>query len=109
MTDATRLLAMLEPAVRPGNLPGPTARLLARVESGEDGLPLEQRSFESLLEEARSIKQDAGGRVAPDSGHEETSAKKGSPLAWLGCADRIENVSVRGIHSRGPTHTASQG
>lgn len=108
-----RLLAMLEPAVRPGNLPAASARLLQRAQSAEAGLPLEQRSFASLLEQVQTGRPTAG---SPEGGHGAMTEAGGDigaegaerikryehPLAWLGRPDRIENASVREIHATGP-------
>lgn len=100
-----RLLAMLEPMVRPGNLPGPSDRLLRRSEAAEAGLPLEQRSFEALLDEAReqAAAHQTQGRPMQEQHESEAvaPARTANPLTWLGRTDWIENASVRGIRSQG--------
>jgi hypothetical protein len=81
VTDATRLLAMLEPMVRPAGMPGPAA-----LRRSEQALPLEQRSFESLLQEAKSA-----GTLPVD----ETQAKASAdPLAALKQLAAVENAGV---------------
>ena len=82
MGHEAQLLRMLEPAVRPGNLPAP-----ARVPT----LPVEQRDFESLLQEAAA----AGEAGAAESVTEVAAG----PLAALADVGRIENPSLRELLS----------
>jgi len=84
VTDATRLLAMLEPTVRPAGLPGP-----AMLRRNEQALPLEQRSFESLLQEAKASSGAAAGQA-------QTSGAA-DPLASLKQLGAVENPGVRKI------------
>ena len=67
MTDSAVLLRMLEPAVRPVTTPAGGA--------GAAQLPLEQRDFESLLNELRTTEQAEAG--------EQTSQTKLDPLRAL--------------------------
>lgn len=94
MADAMRLLAMLEPPVRPGNAPAAAPRLPQRGEGDESDLPIEQRSFEALLHDARS--RSTEGAPADDAVAPTPAA---GPLARLAGLDHIENASVRQIHS----------
>jgi hypothetical protein len=84
------LLRLLEPAVRPGGLSG-ASRAPAE--------PIEQRSFESLLDEARSIELPGAGAAEPDlleGSPEEPPAKKPAGLiGQLAQFDRIDNPSLR--------------
>lgn len=83
MGTSVDLLRMLEPAVRPtGPAPSRTA----------DTLPLEARSFESLLEEARSAAEPEP--TSETRATDQTKATKSDPLAALGGLDRIENESL---------------
>ncbi len=95
-----RLLAMLEPPVRPGNAPAAAARLLQRGEGDEAGLPIEQRSFESLLRDARHQPAEVGA-VPDNTDNTDAAARRQppGPLAQLAGLDHIENASVRQIHS----------
>jgi hypothetical protein len=77
MSNAVQLLSMLEPAVRPGGLPGPTR---AGVE------PIESRSFESLLDEAKA-KPTAGETAAP-------AKVAADPLRALSRVDLIDNAAL---------------
>ena len=79
MNTGVELLRMLEPAVRPGGLPGPQR-------TGQT--PIETRSFESLLEEARSATTPVGD--------EETTGKKAvnDPLRALSRVDLIDNAAL---------------
>jgi hypothetical protein len=97
MTIERDLLRMLEPAVRPGGLPGPVSQPRA---------PLESRSFESLLEEARAMglrgAAEAGlaGEVTQEAGGSQgvTEPRRPASAGWvgrLGSLDRIENGSLR--------------
>jgi hypothetical protein len=95
------LLRLLEPAVRPGGLSGPSK---APTE------PIEQRSFESLLEEARSLNVtgNVAGAAEPDllEGSQEKPPESPEPpespakkpaglIGQLAQFDRIDNPSLR--------------
>ncbi len=93
------LLRLLEPAVRPGGLP-------ARTDPGRP--PLEARSFESLLDEARGLtRADLMELVGPAAGDgaEPTGGKDGGaapacssmPLRHL---EDYDNASVRRLLER---------
>jgi len=69
------LLQLLEPAVRPGNVPGP---------SRAPKLPVERQSFEQML-------SDAATEPADDA--EQAAGKSARPSALPGL-DRVENTSV---------------
>jgi hypothetical protein len=86
MTSSAELLRMLEPAVRPVSVPGAaTAR--------PGSVPIEQRSFESLLADATGSGGDAG--AGDESGPAPAApTAPGSPLAGI---DRIENSALRDI------------
>jgi len=87
MTDSAALLRLLEPAVRP--VPTAPAGRVAQA-------PIEQRSFEALLDEAKSIQVTQGS-------DEETAAQPmdatspTNPLRALGSCGAIENASLRGL------------
>jgi len=90
MGQGVDLLRLLEPAVRPGGLPG-----AAKAPTP----PLEQRDFEALLAEAR---QDPGpaaaaAPAADDAAAAPAATPKAAPLAPLGQIDRIENRSLRAL------------
>ena len=79
---------MLEPAVRPGGLPGPTQ---------QPHVPIESRNFESLLDEARSMNidsQQARDATAQSTGSQIAAGKVGL-MGQLASVDRIENSSLR--------------
>ena len=84
------LLRMLEPAVRPGAVPG-MAQPAAREQ------PIEERSFDSLLEEARSL--NVSSAPEPEA-HTPAGTKKAGPLAELAGLDRIENAALRTLLTR---------
>jgi hypothetical protein len=104
MTIENDLLRMLEPAVRPVGLPPTGLREQA---------PFESRSFESFLEEARTINAqeqqgvieagagvDAAGSIRlPQAGSVEASRNDASKQpGWvrrLSGVDRIENGAMR--------------
>lgn len=69
---------MLEPAVRPGGLPGPSRASAA---------PIESRSFESLLEEAKAGAMDAGVAATAEAAGED-------PLRALSRIDLIDNAAL---------------
>lgn len=83
MVDAARLLAMLEPTVRPAGVPGP-----AGSRGTDSKLPIEQRSFESLLEEAR--KTEPMGVAGKAEGKSTDKL-----LAALGQLGAVENAGAR--------------
>ncbi|MEX0776171.1 MAG: hypothetical protein WD042_10730 [Phycisphaeraceae bacterium] len=87
--NAVQLLRMLEPAVRPGGLPGP-----ARTPS----TLIEDRSFDSILDEVRAMNQPeqdtSGSQAAASPGPEH---KAPGLVQLLGGVDRIENASLRTI------------
>lgn len=99
MVRSDDLLRMLEPPVRPGNLAPPR----------QPQLPLEQRDFESLLEEARRLGLQVAqvlamaaasdpSAVSQKSGDPQSSAAASAgtrPLDPLAALDRIENPAVR--------------
>jgi len=83
VTQGTDLLRMLEPAVRPGNVPASQAQVRQ---------PIEGRSFESLLDEAQQMD---GSEPADTNAGEKASPPKGAgPLGGLSQVDRIENASL---------------
>ncbi len=88
MSHEAQLLRMLEPAVRPGNLPAPTRPATP---------PVEQRDFETLLQEATAQVSGTNDEGAPDAGR--TPKDSPDPLAPLGTLGRIENQSLRQLLS----------
>lgn len=83
--NSLRLLRMLEPAVRPVQGGAATTRQA----------PIEERSFDSLLAEARGIEDDADG---PDGhGGQKAEPNMLGPLAQF---DAIDNASLRDLVSR---------
>ncbi|MFA9478653.1 hypothetical protein ACERK3_10130 [Phycisphaerales bacterium AB-hyl4] len=92
MVDSSQLLRMLEPTVRP--VPTPEGRA-----ASSGNVPIEQRSFESLLAEATSgeagdIDEAGAATDAPAGG----SANLLGPLSQVGA---IENASLRALVERG--------
>lgn len=83
-TNSVNLLRMLEPAVRPVDV-GPS--------SAAQRLPIEERSFESLLMDARSAAEVGGEVVAAEP-------PKVSPLSPLSGLDAIESASLRNLIAR---------
>ena len=79
---------MLEPAVRPGGLPGPKQ---------QPHVPIESRDFESLLDEARSMKIDPqqAQDATMDSADSHVAAAREGLMGQLSSVDRIENSSLR--------------
>lgn len=109
MVNGSELLRMLEPAVRPGGLPGPVR---------QPTVPIEARSFDSLLEEARQTgagQQQADEGAAPSPVAEAAGPAPPKPMAELAQVDRIENASLRRLvggvarqgESGGPTNGSS--
>ena len=94
MDSGADLLRLLAPAVRPGGLPGPVKKPPAG--------PIEERSFESLLEEAKTLPVDATKESANAAGVAEASAvpNKQDPLAALGKIDQIDNSALRRLIDR---------
>ena len=92
------LLRMLEPLVRPGGVGAPTG--------AKPTVPIEARSFDSLLDEARQLAAAGDGAVppqglaagSPEAGAEPAAATRAlTPLTGLGQVDRIENGSLRDL------------
>lgn len=86
------LLRLLEPVVRPGNLPAPSRAAAA---------PVEEQSFAILLEGARERASTRAGSAqeaiaAPSNSH-ESAAPSFNPLAILAGPDRIENSALRSL------------
>jgi hypothetical protein len=81
MANEGELLRRLEPAVRPGNLPAPKR---------EATQPFEARSFESILDEARTMNVDD---IEQDNVTKPTSG-------LLSGLDRIENASLHELMAR---------
>ena len=84
------LLRLLEPVVRPGGVPGRT-RPPTR--------PIEDRSFEDLLAEARGPSAAAGAEAgSPGPGEDGPGeAAHAGPMARLSDVGRIENAVLRGL------------
>jgi hypothetical protein len=93
-------LRMLEPPVRPGQLPGPAG--------AKPALPIEQRSFEELLGEAQGTEaaelDGASEKPAVKAGEGAANllqaGKSACDVAGLSGIDRIENASLRTIMER---------
>ena len=99
------LLRLLEPTVRPSGAPG--------AQRGVDSAkpPIEQRSFESLLDEARDLSLEdltallSEGDLESTPASAETSKPVSEPdqnttadlLKSLSGLDRIENASLRSL------------
>ncbi|MCC6681704.1 MAG: hypothetical protein IT445_12455 [Phycisphaeraceae bacterium] len=92
MSDSAALLRMLEPAVRPVTTPAASGSG-ARASQ----LPLEQRDFESLLNELQTMQQTEQTDAAA-----EQSRTRLNPLRSLGQLGAIENASMRGLISGNP-------
>lgn len=89
MSNEAELLRMLEPAVRPGGLPVP---------SHGRRVPIESRSFESLLEEVQGMAGSANAGHPADGGSPTSGVARGvtqALIAQLAQVDRIENDSMR--------------
>lgn len=87
MNDSAALLRLLEPAVRPV----PTAPA-----SRSPQLPIEQRSFETLLNEVRQT-QTTGGHDDQATTDPTEAAPALNPLRALGRCGAIDNASLRGM------------
>ena len=84
-TDPTRMLQLLEPAVRPGAaMPG--------TQSPQGKAPFESRSFQDLL---KDVSKDSG----ESKDQQATAQKESNPLAGLGGLGQIENVALRRVLS----------
>ena len=98
MSEASALLRMLEPVVRPGNLPGPMHN---RVTGDQ---PIETKQFETLLEEASSMNRaESAGKVSPASGTDGGQEVERPDMGWLGRlaqVDAVENASLRELIDR---------
>ena len=117
MADSAALLRMLEPAVRPVQAPGSAKGPGGRSgQSGAPHTPLEQRDFDSLLEEANQLAQSTDGPQTAqlDSATAASEANaaqtdEGGPtgaLSPLDQLDRVENASLRRLIEQ--AHSASQ-
>ncbi len=89
MGNESELLRMLEPAVRPAGLPGPAK---------QPHTPIESRSFESLLDEAKQINavQDQAADDTQSAPPPQQTLRTGL-IAQLAQLDRIENGTLRGL------------
>ncbi len=87
MGNAGELLRMLEPAVRPGGIAGPT-------DAGKPREPFESKGFDVLLEEAKST---PAGDLSKPTEQTEAEPKRASLIGLLEGVDRIENGSLRGL------------
>lgn len=81
MSTGVDLLRLLEPAVRPGGLQGTSAVPVQ---------PIEARSFDSILEEAK-IATEARPATEAASGYETKAA---DPLKALARVDLIDNAAL---------------
>ena len=79
MSNAIELLRMLEPAVRPGGIPGP-------ARTGSE--PIESRSFDSLLEEAKAA------ATSGESLEKANTPPTADPLKSLAGVDLIDNAAL---------------
>jgi len=91
-TDPTRMLQLLEPAVRPG-----TAGQGSGVSKGKT--PFESRSFQDLLNDVSRETSDASGKDAPPP-------QESNLLARLGGLGQVENAALRRVLTQG--HPAQQ-
>jgi hypothetical protein len=91
---ASELLRMLEPAVRPIGGAAPVRALKPAQQ------PIEQQSFEALLDQAKEINvgDEAPGEMPVGKASKPIAAV--SPLAGLSQFDRIENASLRELFNR---------
>ncbi len=87
MSDAAQLLRMLEPAVRPAGVGAPSL--------SKSTPPIEQRSFDALLTEAKQADAAAGEDTAQRAG------QGSAPLNDLVGVESIENDSLRALLARG--------
>ena len=84
MADATTLLRLLEPAVRPVGV-SPAARPAGQV-------PFESQSFDDLLADAR-LNPEPDEPQLPDA----AATRSANPLAGLTNAAGFENTAVRSM------------
>ncbi|MEX2672954.1 MAG: hypothetical protein WD294_12690 [Phycisphaeraceae bacterium] len=92
MADSSLLLRMLEPAVRPVSAPEGRGASSAAV-------PIEERSFESLLGEAISTESADVDDPSVSTGSDAPGASNLlGPLSQVGA---IENASLRTLIERG--------
>jgi len=106
MASGVELLRMLEPAVRPGQVPS-AARPVSQ--------PIESRPFDQLLDEAQEI--TSAEPIDPEvAGNVEVTTQPTRDLLPLGRVELIENASLRQLMAQtgepgqvetGPDHTAS--
>jgi hypothetical protein len=87
MSDAARLLRMLEPAVRPVAPPG--------AAQPPKHLPLDQQDFSALLEEARTQSATPDDAQEPIRENKPAGTSVADPLKALGAPDQLENASLR--------------
>ena len=89
MNDGANLLRLLEPVVRPGNVPSPSCR---------EHPPIESRDFESLLSEAQQNENvdstNTTGGTAP------AKAPDSQLLGKLSSVDQIANPDLLSILTR---------
>ena len=99
MADGAQLLRLLDPIVRPDGRMG-------QVRAPQDtALPIESRSFDSLLQEARAMATDGFNGLHPgevgDVHSGEATPKEPGLLKPLGQVERIENASLLRIVTGG--------
>lgn len=90
MGNQVDLLRLLEPAARPAGLPAPSA-------PGPRNLPIESRSFDSLLTEAQKLPDESATPAAETT---KIAKPTGGLLQGLSRVDRIENGSLLGLIGR---------
>ena len=97
MSNESDLMRMLEPAVRPGGIPGPTAN---KVRSG----PIETRDFVSLLAEAQqeTVTDNDQDKTATEP---DNKATEKALISQLSQVDRVENSSLIGLIGNHSTMT----
>ena len=98
MSSGVDLLRLLEPAVRPGGLPGPATA---------PSQPIETRSFDSILEEVKSA-GDANSTTNPIAkSTDATEAKPFDPLQALARVDLIDNATLLKLFSSKQTDSVN--
>ncbi len=85
------LIRMLEPVTRPDGVKG-----IAPGSQSEPRVPLEQQSFEMLLEEA----QGEGGQRMTDGMDAVGQSEKSNSLGVLGGLNRVDNASLANLIAR---------
>lgn len=80
-------LRMLEPLVRPGNLPAPSGSKASE--------PVESQSFESLLEQAKSNTSTSDNSNVVGTTTSDTNTRCDTGLSALSGIDKIENSTLR--------------